>query len=107
MPRGGNLWLSTRLLGDGQEVEITVRDDGAGIPPDLMPRMFEPFMTTKESGHGMGLAIARSIVERHRGRIGVESELGKGTRFTIVLPVNGKSAAKVTAQEPAAAAQAR
>ncbi len=106
MPRGGNLWLSTRVLSDGAEVEIKVRDDGAGIPPDLMPHMFEPFMTTKESGHGMGLAIARSIVERHRGRISVESELGQGATFTVVLPVGGNPAA-TAAQEPLAAAQAR
>jgi len=68
-----------------------VQDDGAGIPLELMSQMFEPFFTTKERGHGLGLglAISRMIVERHQGRIDVESELGRGTRFTITLPLEG------------------
>ena len=65
-----------------------MRDDGAGIAPDVLPQIFEPFMTTKESGRGvgLGLAISRGIVERHNGRIEVESELGRGTTFTVTLP---------------------
>ena len=88
MPRGGNLWLDARLSDDESEIEIQVRDDGAGIAPDILPHIFEPFLTTKESGHGvgLGLAISRGIVERHNGRIEVKSELGRGTTFTISLP---------------------
>jgi two-component system NtrC family sensor kinase len=88
MPRGGNLWLETRLSEDEAEIEIQVRDDGAGIAPDVLPHIFEPFLTTKESGHGvgLGLAISRGIVERHHGRIEVHSELGRGTTFTVTLP---------------------
>jgi two-component system NtrC family sensor kinase len=88
MPRGGNLWLGIRPNHDRDEVEIEVRDDGAGIPADVLPQIFEPFMTTKENGHGvgLGLAISRGIVEGHRGRIEVESELGQGTKFTVTLP---------------------
>ncbi len=88
MPRGGNLWIETRLSSDETEIEIQVRDDGAGIAPDVLPQIFEPFLTTKESGHGvgLGLAISRGIVERHNGRIEVESELGRGTTFTVTLP---------------------
>jgi two-component system NtrC family sensor kinase len=88
MPRGGTLWLETRLNSDATEVEIQVRDDGAGIAADVLPQIFEPFMTTKEHGRGvgLGLAISRGIVERHNGRIAVESELGKGTTFTVTLP---------------------
>jgi len=88
MPRGGNLWVETRLSGDETEIEIQVRDDGAGIAPDVLPHIFEPFLTTKESGHGvgLGLAISRGIVERHNGRIAVQSELGRGTTFTVTLP---------------------
>ena len=88
MPRGGNLWIETRLSSDDAEIEIQVRDDGAGIAPDVLPHIFEPFLTTKESGHGvgLGLAISRGIVERHHGRIEVESELGRGTTFTVTLP---------------------
>ncbi|MGA9259066.1 MAG: ATP-binding protein [Candidatus Sulfotelmatobacter sp.] len=88
MPRGGNLWLDARLSDDESEIEIQVRDDGAGIAPDILPHIFEPFLTTKESGHGvgLGLAISRGIVERHNGRIEVKSELGRGTTFNISLP---------------------
>jgi two-component system, NtrC family, sensor kinase len=88
MPRGGTLWIETRLNSDATEVEIQVRDDGAGIAADVLPQIFEPFMTTKEKGRGvgLGLAISRGIVERHSGRIAVESELGKGTTFTVTLP---------------------
>ena len=91
MPRGGNLWLRTRLVPDHDEIEIQVQDDGSGIPPEVLPRIFEPFTTTKESGHGvgLGLAVSHSIVERHRGRIAVQSEIGRGTTFTITLPLNG------------------
>lgn len=88
MPRGGNLWIETRLSGDESQVEILVRDDGAGIDPEVLEHIFEPFLTTKERGHGvgLGLAISRGIVERHNGRIEVQSELGKGTTFTVSLP---------------------
>jgi two-component system, NtrC family, sensor kinase len=88
MPRGGNLWLETRLSHDEANIEILVRDDGAGIAPDVLLHIFEPFMTTKETGHGvgLGLAISRGIVERHNGRIEVESGLGRGTSFTVTLP---------------------
>src|SRR5208282_4537425 len=54
MPRGGNLWLDARLSDDESEIEIQVRDDGAGIAPEILPRIFEPFLTTKETGHGVG-----------------------------------------------------
>ena len=88
MPRGGNLWIETGLSSDENEIKIQVRDDGAGIAPDVLPQIFEPFLTTKESGHGvgLGLAISRGIVERHQGRIEVESALGRGTTFTVTLP---------------------
>jgi len=90
LPRGGNLWLKTRLSKSTQEIEFEVRDDGVGIAPELLPRMFEPFLTTKESGHGvgLGLAVSRSIIERHRGKIEVKSEIGKGTTFVVSLPLH-------------------
>ena len=89
MPKGGNLWIDSRLCDDGSHVALTVRDDGSGIPPDVLPKIFEPFVTTKENGHGtgLGLAVSRGIVERHSGKISVESEVGKGTTVTITLPV--------------------
>lgn len=90
MPRGGTLWLRTGMNSTGDEMQITVRDDGMGIPPEFLPSIFEPFQTTKEKGHGvgLGLAVSRGIIERHYGRIDVQSELGKGTTFTIGLPLH-------------------
>lgn len=90
MPHGGNLWVRSKFL--GAEVELTVRDDGMGIPPEVLPKLFEPFTTTKEVGKGvgLGLAISKGIVDRHSGKITVESELGKGTTFRIVLPIDAR-----------------
>ncbi|HTW59769.1 MAG TPA: ATP-binding protein [Terriglobales bacterium] len=89
MPQGGNLWLSTSFNHELAQVRIIVRDDGSGIPPEVLAHIFEPFLTTKETGRGvgLGLAISRSILERHRGTIEVQSELGKGTIFTLTLPM--------------------
>lgn len=69
---------------------IEVMDNGNGIPPDILPRIFDPFFTTKDvgKGTGLGLAVSRGIVEIHSGRIDVKSELGKGTTFTVKLPIN-------------------
>jgi two-component system, NtrC family, sensor kinase len=94
MPRGGNLWIETLPSNDELEITIQVRDDGAGIAPDVLPQIFEPFLTTKESGRGvgLGLAISRGIVERHNGRIDVESELGRGTTFSVTLPSQARDA---------------
>ena len=90
MPRGGTLWLRSRSLPERRELELEVQDDGVGIPAEMLPGMFEPFQTTKEShGVGLGLAVARQIVERHQGRITVTSEPGHGARFVITLPLGG------------------
>ena len=109
MPRGGNLWLQTRLSNDEKEIEIQVRDDGAGIAPDVLPQIFEPFLTTKESGHGvgLGLAISRGIVERHGGRIEVQSELGRGTTFVVTLPAQGNEASLAASGDGKAAMKVR
>lgn len=74
---------------------IEVMDNGNGIPPDILPRIFDPFFTTKDvgKGTGLGLAVSRGIVEIHSGRIDVKSELGKGTTFTVKLPINNQSGA--------------
>ena len=100
MPRGGNLLLRTRSLPQSRQIEIQVRDDGVGIAPDLLPRLFEPFLTTKETGKGvgLGLAISKTIIERHGGVIEVESQPGRGTTFYIFLPVEAQ-----LVSEPAAA----
>jgi len=109
MPRGGTLWIETRLSEDESEIEIKVRDDGAGIAPEILPRIFEPFLTTKESGRGvgLGLAISRGIVERHNGHIEVQSELGRGTTFTITLPNYAPEALLASARAGNAATKVR
>ncbi|PYX34054.1 MAG: hypothetical protein DMG81_20430, partial [Acidobacteria bacterium] len=98
MPHGGNLWVDTGLSEDGSEVSLRVRDDGSGIPTDILSRIFEPFLTTKETGKGvgLGLAVSRNIVERHHGRIEVQSEIGKGTTFRVTLPVSSSPTAVAT-----------
>jgi two-component system NtrC family sensor kinase len=71
-------------------VQIQVRDTGCGIAPENLPKIFEPFFSTKgQEGNGLGLAIVWSLLEKHNGKITVESEVGKGTTFRIVLPVDG------------------
>src|SRR5581483_12341879 len=89
MPRGGNLWLRTAITPDSSGVQMSIRDDGTGIAPEILVRIFDPFVTTKEGGRGvgLGLAVSRNIVERHGGKIAVQSQLGKGTRFTVTLPL--------------------
>jgi len=71
-------------------VWVEVGDNGAGIAPDILTRIFDPFFTTKPvgKGTGLGLSLSYNIVTKHGGRIEVASELGKGTRFTVHLPVN-------------------
>lgn len=88
MPQGGNLWLTTSYSREPSHVRIVVRDDGTGIAPEILPHLFEPFLTTKETGRGvgLGLAISHSILERHSGSIAVQSEVGRGTTFTVTLP---------------------
>ena len=74
---------------DGQPelVRLTISDDGPGVPGDITDRIFNPFFTTKPQGSGLGLAIVRKIVDAHDGRIDVTSEVGRGTTFTVFLPV--------------------
>ncbi|TAN38467.1 MAG: HAMP domain-containing protein [Nitrospirae bacterium] len=84
----GNRELSITSSTDNSAVHIAITDTGHGIPADVLPRIFEPFFTTKkEKGTGLGLSITYKIIQSHRGRIDVRSEIGKGTTFTIVLPV--------------------
>ncbi len=85
MPGGGT--LTVRADGDADRVRIRVADTGIGIAPELIPRIFEPFFSTKEGGTGvgLGLAVVYGIVQRHGGTIEVDSEVGRGTTFTVVL----------------------
>jgi signal transduction histidine kinase len=70
----------------GKKWEIEVLDRGSGIPPEIAPRVFEPFFTTKERGSGIGLALARRIVEEAGGTLSYRGRLGGGSIFTIALP---------------------
>jgi CheY-like chemotaxis protein len=101
MPRGGHLWVSAenvRLtrpnhlpLRPGPYVRVTFRDEGVGITPDDMGRIFEPYFTTKEGGTGLGLATAWSVLRRHEGHIAAESEAGHGATFILHLPATGEA----------------
>jgi len=85
MPEGGVLTISVEEKND--ELQIAVSDTGIGIPEELMAKIFEPYFTTKESGSGLGLTITFKIVKEHNGEITVESIPGKGSTFTIHLPL--------------------
>jgi two-component system NtrC family sensor kinase len=89
MPKGGDLTINGHLNGDESTVVISIQDTGTGISSAEMPYIFEPFFTTKQEGFGVGLGLstAYGIVERHQGTIDVQSIEGKGTTFTIALPV--------------------
>jgi two-component system sensor histidine kinase HydH len=77
-------------LGD-DKVTIKVSDTGPGIPADIMPKIFEPLFTTKQTGTGLGLVSCKTIIEQHGGTIGVESKEGSGATFIITLPHHGKN----------------
>jgi signal transduction histidine kinase len=87
MPGGGELSMSGRFSKDGYWVELTIQDSGIGIPLEDLKKLFDPFFSTKEGGIGLGLSIAHRIIDQHHGKIEVESTPGKGTLFTISLPV--------------------
>ncbi len=84
MPAGGVVTLTTRRGPEG--IEVLVRDTGGGIPAQALPRIFDPFYSTKERGTGLGLAFAQQVVQEHGGTIVCESVVGGGTVFTVKLP---------------------
>ncbi|MFT3869793.1 MAG: ATP-binding protein [Nibricoccus sp.] len=96
MPSGGviNISLSNEIVGSelaqvlapGRYVRLSIADHGPGIAPENLPRIFDPYFTTKKHGNGLGLATVHSIVKKHLGHITVESALGQGTKFKIWLP---------------------
>jgi len=93
MPRGGVVKIEVRENKRSNMAEIAIADSGVGIPPEQLRLIFEPFYTTKEpdehghGGSGLGLSVCRQIIEQHQGRIRVESVAGKGSRFTVKLPL--------------------
>jgi len=93
MPRGGRLRIEIRENPQNSMAEIDIMDSGVGIPPDNLRLIFEPFYSTKKpddqghGGSGLGLSVCRQIIEQHNGRIRVESLVGKGSKFTVKLPL--------------------
>jgi signal transduction histidine kinase len=101
--KGGSLTVKAGLVQETGELRLQVIDTGPGIPEKLLPRIFQPFFTTKGTarrgeakGTGLGLSICRDIIEHHHGRIEVQSEVGRGTIFSIYLP-GGRSASGAVA----------
>jgi len=95
MSEGGTVWIRGRnvesgpaFLAAGRYVEIEVRDEGSGIAPEHLDRIFDPYFSTKDDGSGLGLATAHSIIEKHDGRLTVDSEPGRGAVFRIYLPAS-------------------
>lgn len=108
MPRGGTLVIRLSHESPSQFVDLTVRDTGVGIPSDQLPKIFDSFYSTKDGpdesgkgGTGLGLSACRNIIEQHRGRIRVESTLGRGTAFTVRLPVHATTGAPGTSSSAA------
>ena len=85
MPDGGKITVLTKKQKDKEIIQIA--DNGPGIPPDMLPGLFLKEQTTKMNGNGIGLISCRKIVEAHRGTIKVKNKEGKGTTFTISLPI--------------------
>jgi len=103
MPGGGKLTIETSLTGAGGMIKISVSDNGAGIDAETREKIFDPFFTTKDvgKGTGLGLYIVHSIVHNHGGHINVYSEPGRGTQFTIHLPVVAPAAGTTARPEAA------
>ena len=104
MPDGGLIELraenmvcqdASLPLRPGKYVKISVRDSGCGIPPDILPRVFDPYFTTRKTGTGLGLAAVHAIISKHLGHVTVQSSLGAGTTFSIYLPASDQ---KVTSE---------
>jgi len=100
MPEGGAIRIRAEnvtveakqvpALEAGRYVKVSIEDPGIGIPGEQLPKIFDPYFTTKEGGSGLGLAASYAIVKKHKGLLTVESELGVGTTFRIYLPASGK-----------------
>ena len=93
--RGGVIRVRTRTEDGGRRVRLSVHDNGAGIPPEVRDRIFDPFFTTKQrsGGTGLGLSITYGIIQKHQGEIQVESQVGAGSAFHFLLPVDRSGAA--------------
>jgi len=89
--------VSIATVRDGDHVKISVTDTGSGIPAERLSKVFDDFVTTKRRGLGLGLAISKRIVEQLDGTITVESEVGRGTSFTLRFPTQGDRSTQAAA----------
>ncbi|MFQ6112953.1 MAG: ATP-binding protein [bacterium] len=89
MPAGGEVHIQT--TSDPQSVRFEIADTGAGMKPEELEKIFQPFYSTKKRGHGLGLSLAHQIIKNHNGEIKIESKVGQGTRVIVILPVRGNS----------------
>ena len=113
MPDGGHLYITLENadfsedlapnLNPGKYIKVTVRDEGTGIDQKHLPKIFDPYFSTKQKGSGLGLATAYSIINKHNGHLSVDSELGKGTTFTLYLPASESQELPVTGKPEAGA----
>jgi signal transduction histidine kinase len=88
MPGGGTLTIGYARSSGPEGISFLVADTGEGIPPETLGTIFDPLFTTKTKGTGLGLALAKTLVEMHGGKIDVEREPGKGSTFTVTIPTN-------------------
>jgi len=92
MPAGGDLTVTTHWDADKNQVRLAVRDEGIGIPAEMLSQIFEPFFSTKsqDKGVGLGLSVVYGIVKEHGGSIYVRSEVDKGASFIVRFPAQTK-----------------
>jgi signal transduction histidine kinase len=110
MPNGGRMLIKLLYDAENDMIDLVVRDNGCGIPPEVLPKIFDSYFTTKngpdasgKGGTGLGLSMCRDIIEAHHGRIRVDSTVGKGTAFTLKLPTAAKAAPKRPPAAPVSA----
>ncbi len=97
MPKGGTLRVHSRFIEAEGVVVVEIGDTGVGIPPEQLTKVLDPFFTTKEKGTGLGLSVVYGVVERHGGRLLIDSTPGAGTTVTIRLPLSGAEMGRVEA----------
>jgi two-component system sensor histidine kinase AtoS len=85
---GGRLTIDTAYASDARTITVTIDDTGAGMSEETLARVFDLFFTTKPEGTGLGMALARSVVTRHGGQLAINSEVGRGTRVLVRLPID-------------------
>ena len=81
----GKIIISNKIT--AEKYHLSVRDTGNGIPKEVLPKIFDPFFSNRSGGTGLGLAVVDQIIRAHNGKIDVQSEVGKGTEFIVIIPI--------------------